>query len=80
MVLGVAGVILAAGQAWCVASILGAALARQAPAAGWAVAGFVVASLLRAAVLLVADRRAVAAGAMARQRLRVLRWSILGAR
>ena len=70
VVLGVVGVGLAMGQAWCVAVILGAALARQAPAAAWAIAGFVLAALLRATVLVVADRRAVAAGASARQRLR----------
>ncbi len=70
VLLGTAGIALAVAQAWCVAAILGAALSRQAPAAGWAVAGFVAASVLRAAALLLADRRAAAAGAAARQRLR----------
>ncbi len=67
---GLAGVALAIGQTGCVAAILGAALSRQAPAAAWAVAGFVAASLLRAALLVLGDRSAVAAGASARQRLR----------
>ena len=70
VLLGTAGIVLAVAQAWCVAAILGAALTRQAPAAEWAVAGFAAASVLRAATMLLADRRAAAAGAAARQRLR----------
>ena len=70
ILLGATGIALAIAQAWCVAAILGAALSQQAPAALWAVAGFTVAAALRAAVAVLGDRRAVAAGASARQRLR----------
>ena len=47
------------------------ALARQAPAAAWAIAGFCAAALLRAVVAVAIERRAGQAAAAAGQRLRL---------
>jgi ATP-binding cassette subfamily C protein CydD len=77
VVAGLLGTYLALVQAFCVAAILGGALAawqagsaRSASAPSWAIAGFVVAAFGRAVCSIVADRLAVRAGAVARRRLR----------
>ncbi len=69
--LGVLGTALAVAQGACIAAILGEALARQAPAAVWAVAGFCACAVARAGVGLALDRVAGEAGRQARQRLRL---------
>jgi ATP-binding cassette subfamily C protein CydD len=68
---GLAVTVLAVGQAWCVAYVLGGALAgdrgaRLLPAC----AGFAALGLLRMVVQMVGERYAFAAGARARRRLR----------
>jgi ATP-binding cassette subfamily C protein CydD len=63
------GTLAAIGQAWCVAGVLTAALGGQ----GWRgglLAGFAGLAVLRAGLLVLADRAAAAAGAAARRRLR----------
>ncbi|MBV9538595.1 MAG: thiol reductant ABC exporter subunit CydD [Acidisphaera sp.] len=69
--LGLAGVALAVGQAFCAAGILALALGR---AIAWSrtflLAGFAVLALIRAGVGFAAERSAFAAGARARRRLR----------
>src|SRR5271170_5706619 len=67
--LGLAGVALAVGQAWCVAALLAAGL--SGVALPWDLAAaFAVAAVLRAALALAADQAALRAGAAARMRLR----------
>ncbi len=66
---GVLGVALAIVQAGCVADVLGSALVGDY-AGALPLIGFVVAALARAALMVVADRLAVAAGGIARRRLR----------
>ena len=67
--LGLAGIGLAVVQAGSAAVILRAALAGGSPTA-WPFVTFGAAALLRAAILVIADRKAVQAGAQARRRLR----------
>ncbi len=69
IVAGFAGTALAIGQVWCVARVLGAVLGGGAVAAAWLVA-FAVLAVLRAVLMLVAERAAFAAGAAGRRRLR----------
>ncbi len=66
---GLAGTALAIFAAWCIAQVLAAALAGRAPEPWW-LAGVAVAALLRAGLMLMADRQATRAGAAARRRLR----------
>ena len=69
MLLGLAGTAVAVGQAFCIATALGAALSgRGADLA--ALVGFAVLALLRACLAWMAERAAVAAGAASRRRLR----------
>ena len=72
IMLGLTGIGLAVVQAACAALVLRGALAGAGLAAvpSWALAGFAVAAVLRAGCALVADRRAVKAGSVARRRLR----------
>jgi ATP-binding cassette subfamily C protein CydD len=67
--LGLAGVALAVGQAWCVAALLAAGL-RGAPVPWDLAALFAIAALARAALALAADHAALRAGAAGRMRLR----------
>lgn len=67
---GLAGVALAAGQAWCVAAILGAALEGHGASRLGLLAVIAAIALARTMVALFADGRAVEAGASARRRLR----------
>ncbi len=63
------GTLATIGQAWCMAGVLTAALEGQ----GWRgglLAGFAALAVVRAAMLVLADRAAAAAGAAARRRLR----------
>ncbi len=63
------GTLATIGQAWCMAGVLTAALEGQ----GWRgglLAGCAVVAVVRAAMLVLADRAAAAAGAAARRRLR----------
>jgi ATP-binding cassette subfamily C protein CydD len=71
VVAGLAGTALAVGQAFCVATILGAALTGDASLrlAPWCLA-FAALALLRVAAQVAAERFAFAAGAAARRRLR----------
>ena len=71
ILLGVMNTILAIVQGGSVASILGNALIRRAPAAWWAILLFCVAACLRAALAVASDRFATRNGATARQRLRL---------
>jgi ATP-binding cassette, subfamily C, bacterial CydD len=70
IMLGLAGTGLAVVQAGCAAVILRGALAGAGLASVWALAGFAVAALLRAGLLVAADRTAIRAGSVARRRLR----------
>ena len=67
---GLANVALAAAQAWCVAELLGAALAGQGVARPVRLGAIAAIAVARAAIGLFADGRAVALGASARRRLR----------
>src|SRR5579872_4486055 len=67
---GLAGTVLAIGQAWCAALVLGNALGGDAGGTGLALAAFAVLALLRAAMSVAGDRAAFDAGAAARRRLR----------
>ena len=69
--LGVLATALAVAQGACIATILGAALDDQAPAAGWAIAGFCLAALARSVVAVVSERVSAEAGGAARLRLRL---------
>jgi ATP-binding cassette subfamily C protein CydD len=68
--LGLGGTALAIVQAGCAAVILRAALDGTGLASLWAVAGFGAAAIMRAVLLVAADRIAVRAGSAARRRLR----------
>lgn len=68
--LGLLNTVLAIAQAGCVALILGTALGEGPAMQPWPLAGFAAAALLRAWVMLRADRVAVTAGGIARQGLR----------
>ena len=68
--LGLAGTVAAVAQAFCVATILAAALRGQTGGIAWPVIGFAVLAILRAVLAYVSDRAAFAAGAAARRRLR----------
>ena len=73
ILLGLVSTALAAGQGWCLASVLAHALLRgRAITAGdgAAVAAFAVLALLRALLLAIADTRAAVASGAARRRLR----------
>jgi ATP-binding cassette subfamily C protein CydD len=70
IVAGLASTLLAVAQTLCAAAILGSALSGRPFAAGAALAGFAVAALLRAALMVEADRMAVRAGIVARRRIR----------
>jgi len=70
VVLGLAGTALAIGQAFCAAFVLAAALSGGGAAVAWPLASFAGFALLRAGLLVAADRAAFAAGAAARRRLR----------
>ena len=69
--LGLAGVVAAIGQAWCVAGSLGAGLR---PGGGgavpWLLAGFAALALLRAGLQIASEQASFRAGAAARRRLR----------
>jgi ATP-binding cassette subfamily C protein CydD len=67
--LGIAGILAGVAQAWCLASVLGGALARQAVDPLYLVA-FGLLAVVRAGLQLLADRRAFEAGATGRARLR----------
>ena len=69
---GLAGVLLAVGQAACAAGVLGAALTHTTPAGGMLLllGGFALAAVLRAGLGIAAERAASVAGATARRRLR----------
>jgi ATP-binding cassette subfamily C protein CydD len=69
ILLGLLGTVLAVGQAWCVASVLTAALAGHG-VAPIPLAGFAVLALARAALGYRSELAAAAAGAAARRRLR----------
>ena len=66
--LGLAGIGLAIGQAYCVSAVLVAAISHGRP--GRLLVAFAVLGLLRGALSVAADRRAFALGAGARRRLR----------
>jgi ATP-binding cassette, subfamily C, bacterial CydD len=68
--LGLLGILLAIGQAWCAASVLAAALAGATDNITWALAGFAVLALSRAAAGYASERASFAAGAAGRRRLR----------
>jgi ATP-binding cassette subfamily C protein CydD len=67
--LGLAGVAAGVAQAWCLADLLGSALARELPDRRYLV-GFAVLAVLRAGLQLLADNRAFDAGAAGRSLLR----------
>ena len=67
--LGLAGILLAIGQTWCVALVLGAALGGSRPGLT-PLAAFAGLALLRVFVAMLGERTAFAAGAAARRRLR----------
>ena len=67
---GLAGTVLAIGQAYCAAFVLAAALGRGARGLTPALATFAVLAFVRAALAVAADRAAFNAGAAARRRLR----------
>ena len=68
--LGLAGTLLAIGQARCLAGVLVAALLRSAGNVPALLAGFLLLAVARAGLVLLAERRAFTAGAAARRRLR----------
>ncbi len=73
ILLGLVSTALAAGQGWCLASVLAHALLRGKVVTagdGAAVAAFAVLALLRALLLAVADMRAAVASGASRRRLR----------
>ena len=67
--LGLAGITAGVGQAWCLACLLGAALAGQTPDLAY-LAAFAALALARAGLQMVADNRAFEAGAAGRSLLR----------
>ena len=69
VLLGAAGIAAGIAQAWCLAALLGAALAGEAPHPLYLI-GFGALALLRAGSVFSADRRAFDAGAAGRARLR----------
>jgi ATP-binding cassette subfamily C protein CydD len=69
LALGLAGSAAAIAQAYCAAATLAAALAGRAPTVG-PIAVFVALAIARAALAVLSDRAAFAAGAAARRRLR----------
>ena len=70
LLLGLAGTLLAMGQALCAAVVLTAALGGAASGPIEALAGFAVLAVLRAGFQVLSDRAAFDAGAAARRRLR----------
>ncbi len=72
ILLGLAATVLAAGQAWCIATVLAHALLRGGAAAADlpVIAAFAVLALLRALLLAVGDGRAAAGSGASRRRLR----------
>jgi ATP-binding cassette subfamily C protein CydD len=69
VLLGLAGMVLAIGQAWCIATALQAAITGGAPPLGWLVL-FAALALIRAGLSLLSERAGFEAGAAARRRLR----------
>jgi ATP-binding cassette subfamily C protein CydD len=67
---GLAQTALAAGQAFCAASLLAGALTGHMPDTALLLTGFAVLAVLRAGLACLTDRAAFAAGATARRRLR----------
>jgi ATP-binding cassette subfamily C protein CydD len=70
MLLGLVQTAMAAGQAWCAASVLAGALTGQKSDSAALLAGFAILALLRAGIAYVSERAAFNAGASARRRLR----------
>src|SRR5215813_10272117 len=70
VLLGVLGILLAIGQAWCVAVLLAGILTGGVVDRLPLAAGFVAAALLRAALSVWGEKVAFGAGAAARRRLR----------
>jgi ATP-binding cassette, subfamily C, bacterial CydD len=70
VLVGLAGTVLAIGQAYCAARVLAAALGRSATEMTIPLMAFAVLALLRATLAVAADRAAFGAGAAARRRLR----------
>ncbi len=69
VLLGLLSMVLAIGQAWCVAAALQAALTGGSAPLGW-LALFVVLAVVRAGLSLLSERAGFEAGAAARRRLR----------
>jgi ATP-binding cassette subfamily C protein CydD len=67
---GLAGTLLAIGQAWCASSLLSGALTARREGATALLVGFAALALLRAGLSYLTERSAFAAGAAARRRLR----------
>jgi ATP-binding cassette subfamily C protein CydD len=70
VLLGVLGTAMAVGQAWCIATVLAAALTRRPADTLPLLAGFVALALLRATLGFASERASFNAGAAARRRLR----------
>lgn len=69
VLLGLASIVLAIGQAWCIATALQAALTGRTPPLGWLTL-FAALAVLRAGLSLLSERAGFEAGAAARRRLR----------
>jgi ATP-binding cassette subfamily C protein CydD len=70
VLLGLLGVAIAVGQAWCAATVLTVALTGYGGGTRRWLAGFAALALLRALIVVAMDRAAFNAGAAARRRLR----------